>query len=98
MLTSLSCDCVGLALDQWCTLFNGMLCILCRPLLLLHLSAFAAAHLRTAAAAAQRHGAVQNMALLVASERQADELASAPGGWPGPLVRAFEVSPHTGHT
>ena len=58
---------------------------------MLHLSAFAAAHLRTAAAAAQRHSAVQNVALLVASERQASELAAAPGGWPGPLVRAFEV-------
>lgn len=67
-----------------------------RPLLLLHLHAFTAAHLRTAAVAAQRHDAAQNVALVVASERQAGELAAAPGGWLGPLVRAYEVCSHTG--
>lgn len=65
---------------------------------MLHLSAFAAGHLRTAAAAAQRHDAAQSVALLVASERQAGELAAASGGWPGPVIRAFEVRPHTGLT
>lgn len=98
MLRSLACYCTVLGHSACACMFTILLCVLCRPLLMLHLSAFAAAHLRTAAAAAQRHDAAQNVALLVASERQAGEAAAAPGGWPGPLVRAFEVRPHSGPT
>ena len=53
--------------------------------------AFSGSSLRAAARSALRHGIAEHAALMVSTDRQAAELSSLKGGWPGPLIKALMV-------